>query len=79
MEVFELILVLLACVMVSSIMDQMISRMSLPLLQIGVGLVFAVLFQELANVHVDSELFLMLQRDFWMRQTHFRIRLLPRK
>ena len=60
MEVFELILVLLACVMVSSILDQMISRMSLPLLQIGIGLVLAIVFHELASIHVDSELFLML-------------------
>ncbi|MBR2779750.1 MAG: Na+/H+ antiporter [Firmicutes bacterium] len=60
MELFELILVLLACVMVSSVFDQMISKMSLPLLQIGVGLVLALLFPWLANVHVEAELFLML-------------------
>ncbi len=60
MELFELILLLLACVMASSVLDQMISRLSLPLLQIGIGLVAALLMPQLASIRVDSELFMML-------------------
>ena len=60
MELFELILILLACVMASSVIDQFIPHFSLPLLQIGVGLVIALILPELANVHIEAELFLML-------------------
>lgn len=60
MELFELILLLLACVMASSIFDQMISRVSLPLIQIAVGFIAAIALPYLAEVHVDAELFLML-------------------
>lgn len=60
MELFELILILLACVIASSILDQVISRMSLPLLQIAVGLVLAIFLPRMAEVHVDEELFMVL-------------------
>ncbi|MBQ6400824.1 MAG: Na+/H+ antiporter [Firmicutes bacterium] len=60
MELFELILILLACVMASAIIDQFIPHFSLPLLQIAVGLVIALIMPALAQVHIDSELFLML-------------------
>lgn len=60
MEVFELILILLACVMISSVIDQVTTHISLPLWQIGVGLVVAIILPRLAEVHLDSEFFLML-------------------
>ena len=60
MELFEFVLILLACVTGCSIWDQVISRVSLPLIQIGVGLVLALLIPRLSEAHVDSELFLML-------------------
>ena len=60
MELFELILIILACVAASSVLDKMIPRVSLPLLQIGVGLIIAITIPHLAEVHVDAELFLML-------------------
>ena len=60
MELFELILILLACVMASSVIDQFIPHFSLPLLQIGVGLVIALILPSLSHVHIDAELFLML-------------------
>ncbi|MBQ9061095.1 MAG: Na+/H+ antiporter [Firmicutes bacterium] len=60
MELFELVLLLLACVAVSSVLDQMISRMSLPLLQIAVGFLAAIALPRLAEVHIDAELFLLL-------------------
>ena len=60
MELFELVLLLLACVAASSVLDQVISKMSLPLLQIAVGFVAALAMPHLAEVHLDSELFLVL-------------------
>ena len=60
MEIFELVLVLLACVIASAVLDQIVSRVSLPLLQIAVGLVAALVLPELAHIHVDPELFLVL-------------------
>lgn len=59
-EVFELVLILLACVIASSVLDQMVGRVSLPLIQIAVGFVVALLIPATADVHVDSELFLVL-------------------
>lgn len=60
MELFILVLIILACVMASAVIDQFIPLFSLPLLQIGVGLVIAIIFPALAQVHIDEELFLML-------------------
>ncbi len=60
MEVLELILLLLICVVASSALDQMISRVSLPLIQIAVGFVVALFMPHLASVHLDSEVFMML-------------------
>lgn len=60
MELLELILLLLICVAASSVLDQIISKMSLPLLQIAVGFVAALAMPHLAEVHLDSELFLVL-------------------
>ncbi|MBO4365530.1 MAG: Na+/H+ antiporter, partial [Eggerthellaceae bacterium] len=59
-ELFELVLILLACVIVSSILEQVFTRLSLPLVQIAVGLVVALLFPSLGEIHVESELFLVL-------------------
>jgi len=60
MELFELILILLACVMASAVADQFIPHLSLPLLQIAVGLIIALILPSLSHVHIDAELFLML-------------------
>jgi len=60
MEVFELILVILACVIVSALADQMLKHVSLPLVQILIGFVAALFLPEVAEVNVDPELFLVL-------------------
>lgn len=60
MEIMGLILLLLICVVASSALDQMISRVSLPLIQIAVGFVVALIIPRLANVYVDEEVFMML-------------------
>ena len=60
MESFELVLVLLACVIIAAVAERVIRRVSLPLVQIVVGLVAALVVPHVAEVHIDSELFLVL-------------------
>ena len=60
METFELILILLACVIASAPIDQVLKRVALPLVQVGIGFVVAIVLPEVAHVHVDPELFLAL-------------------
>jgi Na+/H+ antiporter len=60
MEAFELILILLACVIVASVVEQFVKRISLPLVQIGIGLIVALLIPHVAKIHMESELFLVL-------------------
>ena len=43
MEAFELILLLLVAVLLSSVLDQVVPRISSPLIQIGLGVVIALL------------------------------------
>ena len=60
MELFELVLLLLGSVLVSSVFAGAIPKVSLPLVQIAIGAVVAVLWQEPLVVEVDPELFLVL-------------------
>ncbi len=60
MEALTLSLLLLAAVLVSSLIDQIIPRVSLPLIQIGLGLVIAVVAGGDVRVTLDPELFLVL-------------------
>ena len=60
MELFELVLLLLGSVLVSSVFAGAISKVSLPLVQVAIGIVVAVLWQEPLVVEVDPELFLVL-------------------
>lgn len=60
MELFELVLLLLGSVLISSVFAGAISKVSLPLVQIAIGAVVAVLWQEPLVVEVDPELFLVL-------------------
>lgn len=60
METFELILILLACVIFSSPLDQILKKVALPLVQVAIGFVVALVLPHVADVHVDSELFLVL-------------------
>lgn len=60
MESFELVLVLLACVIIAAVAERVVRRVSLPLVQIVVGLVAALVVPHVAEVHIDSELFLVL-------------------
>lgn len=60
MEAFELVLILLACVIVASVVEQFVKRISLPLVQIAIGLIVALLIPYVAKIHVESQLFLVL-------------------
>lgn len=60
MEVFELILIMLACVIASAVIDPLLKRVALPLVQILVGFVVALVLPEVAEVSIDPELFLVL-------------------
>ena len=60
MELFELVLLLLGAVLVSTVLDQMVPRVSLPLVQIGLGAAIMALSGAPIQVEVDPELFLVL-------------------
>ena len=60
MEEFELILIMLGCVIASALIDPLLKRLALPLVQILVGFVAALLLPEVAHVSIDPELFLVL-------------------
>lgn len=60
MATFELILLLAVAVLLSSILDQIVPKVSLPLIQIGLGVVIAVLAVAPIEINVEPELFLIL-------------------
>ena len=60
MDTFELVLILLACIIVSAPIEQVLHRLALPLVQVGVGFLVALLLPEAAEVRINSELFLAL-------------------
>ena len=60
MELFESILLILAAVLLSSIIDQIIPRVSAPLIQIGLGLLMAFFALAPLKITIDPELFLVL-------------------
>lgn len=60
MEVFELVLMLLLAVLLSSILDQVVPRISSPLIQIALGIGIAMLAISPIEVNLDPELFLVL-------------------
>lgn len=60
MELFELVLILLASVIASAVLDQFVSRASLPLIQIAVGVAVALAVPSAREISIESELFLVL-------------------
>lgn len=60
MAALELALVLLAVVLASAVLDQVIPRVSLPLIQIGCGIVVALLAHKQISITLNPELFLVL-------------------
>ena len=59
MEVFEFVLIILTCVVASSVLDEF-SRISIPVLQVIIGLIVALILPGIQEIRIDSELFLML-------------------
>lgn len=59
MEVFEFVLIILTCVVASSVLDEF-SRISIPVLQVIIGLIVALILPGIQEMHIDSELFLVL-------------------
>ena len=60
METLHFAVIILSFVLLSSVLDQMISRISLPLVQIGIGLLMAVFISGPLEFSLDPELFLVL-------------------
>ena len=60
MEMLEFVLLLLAAVLVSAVFDQMMPRVSLPLVQIAIGAIVILLVGTPVDVAIDPELFLVL-------------------
>ena len=60
MELLELVIFLLAAIVVSSVLDQVLHGVSLPLVQIAIGVVIAFVFPLSSSVQIDSELLLVL-------------------
>ncbi len=60
METLALALLMLAAVLLSSVIDQMVPKVSSPLIQIGLGLLIALLATSQIDITLDPELFLVL-------------------
>lgn len=60
MEALELGLLLLAAVLLSSVIDQLVPKVSSPLIQIALGVVIALIAGEQIDIALDPELFLVL-------------------
>ena len=59
METLEFVLIVLSCVVLSSVLDKF-SRVSLPVLQVAIGLVITLIAPSVLEVRIDAELFLVL-------------------
>lgn len=60
MTTFWLIIILIIAVLLSAVVDQLIPHVSIPLIQIAVGFVFALLAVSPIEISVDPEFFLVL-------------------
>ncbi|WP_270298217.1 hypothetical protein [Eggerthella sinensis] len=60
MEFLELTLLMLAAVLLSSVIDQLVPKVSSPLIQIALGLGIALLMGTQINIDFDPNLFLVL-------------------
>lgn len=60
METLTLGLLLLAAVLVSSVVDQLVPKVSLPLIQIGMGVIIALIASTSIDIELDPDLFLVL-------------------
>jgi CPA1 family monovalent cation:H+ antiporter len=59
-QILELFLILLVCILVSALLDQLIPKVSLPLVQIALGLAVTVATRFTLDITMDPQLFLVL-------------------
>ena len=59
METFEFVLIVLTCVAASSVIDKFVD-VSIPVIQVIIGLLVALILPSVQEVHLESELFMLL-------------------
>ena len=59
METFEFVLIVLTCVVASSVIDKFVN-VSIPVIQVIIGLLVALVLPSVQEVHLESELFMLL-------------------
>lgn len=59
METFEFVLIVLACVAASSVIDKFVN-VSIPVIQVVIGLLVALVLPSVQEVHLESELFMLV-------------------
>ncbi len=60
METLTLIVLLIIAVLISAVIDQVIPKVSLPLIQVGMGIIIALLGAGVVEVELEPDLFLVL-------------------
>jgi Na+/H+ antiporter len=60
MDVLELVLVLMICIIIAAVLDRVMHKLALPLVQILAGFICALIVPQVAQIEVDPELFLVL-------------------
>lgn len=60
MQIMTLALFLMLSVLISAVIDRFIKNLTIPLVQIGLGLLIALFAQNAVNIELDSELFMVL-------------------
>ena len=59
METFEFVLIVLTCVVASSVIDKFVD-VSIPVIQVVIGLLVALILPSVQEIHLESELFMLL-------------------
>ena len=59
LETFEFVLIVLTCVAASSVIDKFVN-VSIPVIQVVIGLLVALVLPSIQEVHLESELFMLL-------------------
>lgn len=59
METFEFVLIVLICVAASSVIDKFVN-VSIPVIQVIIGLLVALILPSVQEIHLESELFMLL-------------------
>ena len=59
LETFEFVLIVLTCVVASSVIDKFVN-VSIPVIQVIIGLLVALILPSVQEVHLESELFMLL-------------------